>query len=52
MLTVGKARELRWRDWSITPAELAAETRMVKFALHDGFRQTVRWWRETQGLSL
>jgi nucleoside-diphosphate-sugar epimerase len=52
MLTTGKARELLWRDWSVKPDERWTGGPTVKFALEEGFRQTVRWWREAQCLSL
>jgi nucleoside-diphosphate-sugar epimerase len=52
MLTHGKGRELAWCDWSVTPAERWSAAPPAKFALREGFRHTVAWWRETQGLSL
>jgi nucleoside-diphosphate-sugar epimerase len=52
ILTRGKARELRWLDWSIKPEERWSGAPPAKFALNAGFRHTVRWWREAQGLML
>jgi nucleoside-diphosphate-sugar epimerase len=52
MLTRGKARELRWLDWGVSPDERWTDAPMAKFALREGFRHTVTWWRETQGLRM
>ncbi|MDB5448758.1 MAG: epimerase [Phenylobacterium sp.] len=52
MLTPGKARELRWPDWSVRPDELWAAAPRAEFGLRDGFAQTVRWWREAKRLVL
>jgi len=47
MLTLGKSRELRWRDWSLQAHErwLAAPSPMFK--LREGFADTIGWWRAT-----
>jgi nucleoside-diphosphate-sugar epimerase len=52
MLTLGKARELRWLDWSVKMEERWLAAPPTKFALIEGFGQTVRWWREAEGLML
>jgi uncharacterized protein YbjT (DUF2867 family) len=45
MLTWGKARELLHSDWSLAPAELAAERPRPNFDLTAGFDHTVKWYR-------
>jgi nucleoside-diphosphate-sugar epimerase len=52
MLTPGKARELRWLDWSIKVEESWLGAPNAKLDLQEGFGQTVNWWRETEGLML
>ena len=52
MLTLGKARELRWLDWSVKPEEFWTQAPPSKFALGEGFRHTVAYWREAQGFNV
>jgi nucleoside-diphosphate-sugar epimerase len=50
MLTLGKARELRWPDWSVGPEERWPGAPPAAFTLGEGFGHTVAWWRATEGL--
>lgn len=41
----GKAREIRHADWSVHADELAPGLPPARWSLHDGFNDTVRWYR-------
>lgn len=43
MLSPGKARELRHRDWSVRPDEQWLEAPPARHSLRSGFAQTVAW---------
>ena len=45
ILTLGKARELVHRDWSIAPEERAPDAPRPRYDLEDGFVDTVAWYR-------
>ena len=45
ILTWGKARELRHRDWSVKPEERWAAAPPPRFGLAEGFADTVTSWR-------
>ena len=47
ILTPGKARELRHKDWSIRPEERAPDLSPATFGLADGFADTVDWCRRS-----
>jgi nucleoside-diphosphate-sugar epimerase len=52
ILTWGKARELRWLDWSLRPEELWVGAPQAEFDLDAGFSDTVRWGRDVARLAV
>lgn len=47
IFTAGKAREICHPDWTVSPGELLpANLHRSTIGLAEGFRQTVRWYRE------
>ena len=45
IFTRGKAREMLHADWALRPEELAPEAPAARFALAEGFADTVAWYR-------